>query len=382
MGGENRLVFMSDEHNVPTRKTESELEGYAEFSAVLVNARAARRDERFLGDPKVIVDRLIAAMPEDVAVHSMEAIRALPKGAPSDVELYLLSRIGDVPDFMGTEKRDGGLRVMESIRCLRDSIRTKKFLLGVRAAVAVLDGGREIIRVCDAGCGAIPVQAIYAALASSRVRVTCIEINAYSATIARQVVTSFGLQDRITIVHGDATTFQYDGSCDLLVSETMHAALTSEPMVQIMAHLRKFMAPGGIMLPSMITVRAAIMRASEYERPSGYVRIYDDPQYYVQPDWRTIVTYRPGDALSVIEFTLPLPETTYDYVVLMNSEVDIGRQHLAPYQSLITTPQALREPDSDLRSFRMPDGTRSAHVHVRYAPGDLLEDVQSRVEAQ
>jgi len=135
-----------------------------------------------------------------------------------------------------------------------------------------------------------------------------------------------------------------------------------------------------------------VMRAAEYERPKGYVRIYDDPQYYVQPDWQTIVTYRPGDALNVIDFTLPIPDTPYDYVVLLNSDVDIGRQHLAPYQSLITTPQALREPDSDLKSFRAhadnpsvprqneSEGPRSARVHVRYTPGDLLEDVQSRVE--
>ncbi|MBI4450005.1 class I SAM-dependent methyltransferase [Candidatus Uhrbacteria bacterium] len=371
---------MSEERSASARKTEGALEGYEEFVAVLERARVGRREQRFLGNPQAILDRLIATTSEEVAVYSAEAMRALPKEGPSDMELYLLGRIGDVSDFVGAKKREGGLRVMESIRCLRDRIRTKAFLRGVGEAVATLDDGRDIIRVCDAGCGAIPVQAIYAALASPRVRATCIEINAYSAAIARSVVASFGLQDRMTIVQDDATTFSCDGQFDLLVSETMHAALTSEPMVQIMSHLRSSMAPGGIMLPSMITVRAAVMRASEYERPSGYVRIYDDPQYYVQPDWQTIVTYRPGDALSIIDFTLPLPETPYDYVVLLNSEVDIGRQHLAPYQSLITTPQALREPDSDLKSFRANAGDVPARVHVRYAPGDLLEDVRSRVE--
>ena len=361
-------------------RSESELEGYTELSAVLAQARVVGREERFAGDTKEVLDRLVAAIHENVIVHTAEAFRALPKEGPSDFELYLLSRIDGIQKFVGADKRDGGLRVMESIRCLRDHIRTKKFLLGVADAVAALDDGREVIRMCDAGCGAVPVQAMYAVLASPRVQCLCIEINAYSADLARSVIASFGLEDRITIVLADATQFQHDGQFDLLVSETMHAALTSEPVVQIMSHLRPFMAAGGIILPSMMTVRAAVIRAAEYEHPKGYVSLYDDPQYYVEPDWKTIVTYRPCDPLDVIEFTLPMPDTAGEYVVVINSEVGIGSQHLAPYQSLITTPQALREPDANLKIFRVHAGAPVSRVHVRYRTGDLLEDVQSQVE--
>lgn len=372
---------MSEGNSTSARRTDGELEGHAELSEVLARAHTAASEDRFVGGPKAVLDRLMGEISDEVVVHTEEAMRALPKQEPSNVELYLLSRVPEIFEFVGAKQRDGGLRVMESIRCLRDQIRTKQFLRGVAEAVAVLDDGREVIRMCDAGCGAVPVQAMYAALTSPRVRCTCIEINEYSARIARSVIASFGLQDRITIVQADATTFQHDGRFDLLVSETMHAALTAEPVVQIMSHLRPFVAAGGIMLPSKITVRAAIVRAAEYERPKGYVKLYDDPQYYIEPDWHTIVTYRPGDALSAIEFTLPMPDAPYDYVVLINSEVDIGSQHLAPYQSLITTPQALREPDSDLKSFRTHAGTPPTCVHVRYRPGDLLEDVQSQVES-
>jgi hypothetical protein len=226
----------------------------------------------------------------------------------------------------------------------------------------------------------VPVQAIYAALTSPRVRCTCIEINAYSAEIARNVVASFGLQDRITIVQDDATTFAHDRQFDLLVSETMHAALTAEPVVQIMSHLRPFVAPGGIVLPDVITVRAAIMRVEGYDRPKGFVYLYGDAQYYVEPEWQTIVTYRPGDALDAIAFALSVPEIAGAYIVLINSEVDIGRQHLAPYESLITTPQVLRELDSNLRIFTVKPGDAHKRMRVRYRPGDLLEDVQSVME--
>lgn len=372
---------MSDGNTTPTRRTDGELEGHAQLSAVLARAHVVGREERFAGEPKAVLDRLIAGVPEDIAVLSDDVIRALPKEEPSDVELYLLSRIQEIPEFVGAKKRDGGLRVLESVRCLRDRIRTKKFLRGVAETVTTLDDGREIIRVCDAGCGAVPVQAIYAALASPRVQATCIEINEYSAHIARSVVASFGLQDRITIVQDDATTFQHDGQFDLLVSETMHAALTAEPVVQIMSHLRPFVATGGIMLPSTITVCAAVVRAAEYEHPKGFVHLYGDAQYYVEPDWQTIVTYQAGDALDVIEFTLPIPERAEgEYVVVISSEVDIGSQHLAPYQSLITTPQALRELDSNLKIFSAHAGAPRTRVHVRYRPGDLLEDVQSQME--
>lgn len=381
-GGEGRSVFMSEGNTASIRRTDSDLEGHVELSDVIAQARAAGREERFRGDPKVILDRLIAEVSEDVVVYSEEAIRALPKEGPSDFELYLLSRIGEVPEFVGAKKRDGGLRVMESVRCLRDRMRTKKFLRGVAEAVTTLDDGREIIRVCDAGCGAVPVLAIYAALVSPRVQATCIEINEYSAHIAQNVVASFGLHHRITIVQGDATTFQCDNQFDLLVSETMHTALTGEPVAQIMSHLHPFVASGGIMLPDVITVHAAVVRAAEYEHPKGYVHLYGDAQYYMEPDWQTIVTYRPGDALDIIEFTLPMPEGAEgEYVVVINSEVDIGSQHLTPYQSLITTPQALRELDSNLKIFSVHADTPRPRVHVRYRPGDLLEDVQSQMES-
>lgn len=371
---------MPEENTAPVQRTDADLEGYSEFSDVLAQARSVRRDDRFMGEPKEVLDRLIAAVPEGIAVLSEAEFRALSKEGPSDFELYLLSRINAVQAFVGAKKRDGGLRVMESVRCLRDQVRTKKFLRGVAGAVVMHDDGRTVIRVCDAGCGAVPIQAVYAALMSPRVRCICVEINEYSAQIARSVVASFGLQDRITIVQDDATTFSYDGQFDILVSETMHAALTAEPVVQIMSHLHPFMAPEGIMLPDVITVRASVMRVEEYDHPKGFVRLYGDAQYYVEPDWQTIVTYRPGDTLEVIEFTMPLPDTAGDYIILINSEVGIGREHLAPYQSLVTTPQVLRESDLNLKIFCAQAGTPHAYVHVRYKPGDLLEDIQSQME--
>lgn len=347
---------------------------------MLAQARMAGRDDRFAGEPNVVLDRLVAAVPEDIVVYSEEAVRALPKEGPSDFELYLLSRMHEVSEFSGAKVRDGGLRVMESMRCLRDRIRTKKFLRGVAEAVTTLDDGRAVIRVCDAGCGAIPVQAMYAALRSPRVHGTCIEINEYSAHIARNVVASFGLQDRITIVRDDATSFSCNDQFDLLVSETMHAALTAEPIVQIMSHLHSRMASGGIVLPDTITVRAAIMRVEEYERPRGFVYLYGDAQYYVEPDWQTVATYRPGTVLDAVSFTMPVPPVAGQYIVLINSEVGVGRQHLAPYQSLITTPQVLREHDLHLRIFSVHAGDPHKRVRVRYRPGDLLEDVQSVME--
>ncbi|MDO8599409.1 MAG: class I SAM-dependent methyltransferase [bacterium] len=368
---------MSEGNRTSARRTDEDLEGRAELCAVLARAKIVGQESRFVGEPKDVLDRLVAEVSETTVVYSEEELRALPNEGPLDFELYLLSRMHEMPRFVGAAKRDGGLRVMESIRCLRDRIRTKKFLRGVAEAVATLDDGREIIRLCDAGCGAIPVQAMVAAFMSPRVRCTCIEVNEYSAYIARNVVASFGLQDRITIVRENATTFVHDDQFDLLVSETMHAALTAEPIVQIMTHLRPFVTPGGIVLPSAIIVRAAVMRAAEYEHPRGYVSLYGDPQYYVEPDWKTVVTYHPGDALDVIEFTIPIPDMEGDYVVLITSEVDIGRQHLSPYQSLITTPQALREPDGNFRIFHADGNAPHARVRVQYQPGDLLEDIQS-----
>lgn len=231
----------------------------------------------------------------------------------------------------------------------------------------------------DAGCGAIPVQAIYAALSSPKVRCTCIEFNPNSAEMAKRVVAAFGLQDRIKVVQTDATKFQAEQGIDLLISETMHSGLTAEPMVQIMSNLAPQVNPEGIKLPSKVIIKAALIKVNDYASPKGYVRIYGNLHHYVEPSWQTVVSYQPGDNLEQISFDLPTDSLELgSYFVMLASEVDVGSQHLSPYQALITIPQVLREQNSDPKFFEIKSDTQK--VHVEYKHGTDLEKIVSKTE--
>lgn len=360
-------------------KADEGLAGRAELEMIHIQAKIASLSGRFEGEPKTTLDRLLAEIPDDITVYTKGTIGSMPKNAPSNFELYFMSRISELPEFLDAKRQDGSLRVMESIRCLRDKIRTKKFLAGVAEAVQNLEKDREEIHVLDAGCGAIPVQAIYAALSSSKVHCTCIELNPNSAAMAKRVVAAFGLQERIKIVQTDAIKFQTEQGIDLLISETMHSGLTAEPMVQIMSNLAPQVNPEGIKLPNKVTVKAAFIKVSDYANPKGYVRIYGNLHHYVEPTWITVTEYKPGDNLEQINFDLPTSDLEPgSYFVLLASEVDIGSQHLNLYQSLITIPQVLREQNMDPKIFKVTSGTQK--VHVKYKPGTDLKKITSEVE--
>jgi predicted RNA methylase len=367
------------ERNHATTETNEGLAGRVELDMIHTQAKIAFLSGKFEGEPKNTLDRLLAETPDDITVYTKDTIGSMPKDEPSDFELFFLSRISKLPEFLDAKRQDGSLTVMESIRCLRDRIRTKKFLAGVAEAIQSLGENLDEIHVCDAGCGAIPVQAIYAALSSPKVRCTCIELNPNSAEMAKRIVAAFELQDRIKIVQTDATKFQADSEIDLLISETMHSGLTAEPLVQIMSNLAPQVKPEGIKLPNKVIVKAGLIKVKDYVSPKGYVRIYRNLHPYVEPAWQTVVEYKPGDKLEEIKFDLPTEGLEPGiYFVMLTSEVDIGSQHLSPYQALITIPQVLREQNMDPKFFEVKTGIQK--IHAEYKPGTNLKDITSTTE--
>lgn len=313
---------------------------------------------------------MIDDMPDDVTFYTVDTIASMPKDEPKPLELYLLSHADNLPEFIDN-KPEGALSVMESMRCLRDEVRT--FLLGIREAIADLDAsGADVIRMCDAGTGAVPILAIYAALCSEKVQCDALELNPNATQIAKEIVKKFGLQDRVHVRQTDATSFQPEEPLDFLVSETMHSGLTAEPIVQILSNLHPHVKTEGITLPSRVNVQASLVSLEDYAK-GRFVRIYGDMHPVTDQDWQEVTAYKPGDDLEEIAFTLPTTgKPKGNYMVGITSSVDIGTQHLAPYQSLITIPQYLREPNADPRIFALTGDESQAPISVQYRPGELL----------
>lgn len=367
-----------EEHGHTTRLPSPAQEGVAsaiELAILNLQSKIDRISGKWNGSTKEFIRRIIESTPDDIAVFEKDSLSEMPPDVPSEIERYFLSLI-DLPKFDADIRPQGALRIMESIRCLRDGIRTKKFLLGISEALRTIDSSdKSEIRVLDAGTGAIPILAIHAALLSEKVQVVALELNPHSATIAKSIVEALGLQNQITILHVDAISFQSDKQFDLVVSETMHSGLTAEPIVQIFSNIKRYLKNGGIALPSEIRVNAALVSLEDWMYPKGYVKIYGAHHHVVSSAWTEVAQYRPGDQLSEIAFDIPIQNVRGEYFVFVTTEVDIGSQRLSPYQSLITMPQAVRDLRSDPVIFDLKAGNRPKTIRVKYQPGQLLDGV-------
>jgi len=341
------------------------------FGRRVKEAKDAASEHPWDSDSKSVIDGMVVAMRDTLTPVHADDLDTGQRGSPVPLEQYLLSRIQRIPDI-SRQRPDGGFDAAHSITCIRDEVRTRKFLQGIGEAVVQLDSSEtDIIEVCEAGCGALPILSIYAALSSDKVRVTALEFNPDSVRVAREVVSGLGLQDRITVVQADATSYEPQAPLDLLISETMDSGLAHEPIVQILAHLQPHVKPDGITLPDGIQVKAALVPLTAFTN-NATVLIADTRYSVVTPDWRDVVRYQPGDDLPVIQFALPVEKGLYYLAV--TTEVSIGSQRLGLFESRISSPHYLRDAQGNNLTFFFEEGNRDKSIVVRYTPGDNLNN--------
>lgn len=219
--------------------------------------------------------------------HTKDSMSSLDYGEPSDLERLLLTLVlitdkdalkFDTVPYIPTASN---FFPRDSFRCLRDAVRTKRFIRAVESAVQTqLDRGEDSIHVCDAGSGASSIFALTAALYSPKVHCTCIEGNTDSVRIARVIMEAFGLSDRVTVVNANATEYQPETPIDVLVSETMLSGLILEQQAQIMSHLLISLAPNAVLVPNIIETFAAIV-PQHIVRDATTFRHIDDRLYPV-----------------------------------------------------------------------------------------------------
>ncbi|HEU0076774.1 MAG TPA: amino acid adenylation domain-containing protein, partial [Longimicrobiaceae bacterium] len=80
-------------------------------------------------------------------------------------------------------------------------------------------------------------------------KVYAVEVMEDSFRRARERVRELGLEDRIVVVHGDAATLELPEPVDLCVSELIGTIGSSEGTVAILDHARRWLKPGGAMVP-------------------------------------------------------------------------------------------------------------------------------------
>jgi predicted RNA methylase len=169
---------------------------------------------------------------------------------------------GNADSGVGQSNLSNGLAIspMMAAWCARESLRSAAFIQGAGAALeqAARNCAGRPLRVLYAGCGpfALLVLPLMALWPASFARFTLLDIHREALDYARTLVSAVGLDDRVEAwVEADATAYRIDPAAppDVIISETMTAALAREPQVAIARHLLA-QAPGALMVPASVRV--------------------------------------------------------------------------------------------------------------------------------
>jgi hypothetical protein len=258
----------------------------------------------------------------------------------------------------------------DAARSVVDFMRTARILQGLETAIAA--AGRTFgtpVEVLYAGCGPFAPMCLplAARLGPGAARFTLLDIHARSVDLARRAVGALGLEESVRgFVHADATEWRHAGPepIHVLVVEALERALEKEPQVRIVANLAPQLAPGGLMVPERIRVRACLADlgrevVSMVEAPAERRRLELGTVFELNADTARAL----GRSGSIPDIRLAVPDLGPDDprdLVLATTLVVFGDVVLGEYESGITYP-AFQQ-----RAGRMRSRTT---VEVRYQHG-------------
>ncbi|WP_432467751.1 aspartyl/asparaginyl beta-hydroxylase domain-containing protein [Agarivorans sp. Z349TD_8] len=144
-------------------------------------------------------------------------------------------------------------------QCAEEVLRTAVFVRAIHQAISERLHPEQPVSVLYAGTGPfatllLPLMGMFSA---EQIQVTMLDIHAESLEKLQALVEAFGLGDRVAdYICADATRWQPEIQFDLIVSETMKAALATEPQVSIFSHLVSSLKPTGSLIPQAVELTA------------------------------------------------------------------------------------------------------------------------------
>lgn len=166
----------------------------------------------------------------------------------------------------GETRAEAGLALSPTMAamCLDEYHRTAVFIRGLHEAIR---GAGRPVSVLYAGCGpyallAVPQMSVFT---PEQARFTLLDIHRESVDSAMSVVDSFGFSGHVSSCHvADASSYVIDPDHrpDIILSETMNAALENEPQVAIARHLFR-QAPAATLVPESVRVDAVLVDQSK-----------------------------------------------------------------------------------------------------------------------
>ncbi|MBK9980946.1 MAG: hypothetical protein IPP15_00740 [Saprospiraceae bacterium] len=150
--------------------------------------------------------------------------------------------------------------------CIKDIMRTKRFMNGVYAAVRdiLLVHPEKTIHILYAGTGpfATLVLPLTARFSPEQIQLTLLEVNETSFNSLQNLVSILHLEKYIhRLEKADATKWKkpVNDQIDIFIVEAMQQGLKSEPHVAICMNIVPQLRPDTIMIPQQITLTAALL---------------------------------------------------------------------------------------------------------------------------
>lgn len=280
----------------------------------------------------------------------------------------------------------GGLSICKAFNCIKDEVRTRRFLEAIEKAVLKRLQFEDEVIVFEAGCGPLAPLSIFAASIDKRVKVHAIDINPYSLNLAQAAIQRLGLQDQIKLHQGDATKLDFrhldiNTRVGVLISETMMSGLREEPIVEILNCLVPQCSRDAIVIPSEVVVGLAAYKVDSLnysEKPISNQRVLTSFNT-IGPQKVTELTWRPGEDLGRIVLELDLSgEHSGIYSFSLYSRVSFGglAEELDVGESDITHSTIVFDPNNESLALAIehnPDHSQK-RVAVEYQPGSQLFD--------
>ncbi len=141
--------------------------------------------------------------------------------------------------------------------CLLEMVRTAKFLRGIKKAINTKLGEADKISILYAGCGpyATLITPLLTQYLPEQIEVDFLDINETSLLSANKVIQGLGFSEFTDQLYlADAATFKCSKDYDIVISETLQAALRAEPFVAIYQNLAPQLSGACLFIPQEVEV--------------------------------------------------------------------------------------------------------------------------------
>ncbi len=121
--------------------------------------------------------------------------------------------------------------------------------------------------VCEAGVGTLALTKYYLPYVK---KAYLIESNPHVIPLIKRELKKHGWDQKAVLIHGDALKVELPEPVDFVIGELMSIFCANELQVQIFQHLRRFLKPGGKLMPDKIVNIAQLCRAEFDEDHKHY----------------------------------------------------------------------------------------------------------------